>query len=812
MKTFLFAFLLLLSAHCFADQSVYSDQLGSGWQNWSWASTNLSSKTTVHSGTYSIAVTETGGNQALYLHNNPQSTIGYEAISFWINGGSAGGQELQVQGTLNSNPIVAYTLPALAANTWQQVTVPLAGLGVANITEFDGFWIQDRSGTTQGVYYVDDISLVSKPQSVASMGIYADTLTNSWTNQSWATVNLLGTGTVHGGIYSISVTGKAAYDALYLHHPALTAPLYQTISFWINGGTSGGQQLEISGTQSGANQTAFNLPTLAKNTWTHIIVPLTSLGISVRGDFDGFWIADRAGVVEPTYYVDDITLSTTPAVNPGVTIGVDATTVTPISPLIYGVNSTDFSGMGRGFGFTRSGGNRLSAYNWENNASNAGSDYLYENDGLMGTTNVAGWAMQTFVQAAIGGGAVPLVTVPTVGYVAADKNGGGDIRNTPNYLTVRLKQEVAAKPGGKYVYPPNPNDYFVYQDEFVNYIKQFGTAQYPIMFQLDNEPDLWSSTHAEVHPNPVTYAELLSNNTTYATAIKKVAPNSQVFGPSNYGWEGYRTLQGASDANGRDFLSFYLHGMSQAGVTAKKRLLDVLDLHWYPEATGDGFRIVTDADSLGLSSARIQAPRSLWDSTYVENSWIAQSLGGNAINLLPDTFGRINTNYPGTKLSFTEYNYGGSNAPSGAIAQADVLGIFGRYGVYAAANWGIGSSDLAMLAGYKAFINYDRAGSRFAANEVKVSGETASQNSVYASVDRATPTLMTLVVINKTTNTTPFTINITKFAPNSAKAYTVSDGNFTTPIATAVSLNGSQAVLNAPPLSITTVVLKIVKP
>ena len=40
------------------------------------------------------------------------------------------------------------------------------------------------------------------------------------------------------------------------------------------------------------------------------------------------------------------------------------------------------------------------------------------------------------------------------------------------------------------------------------------------MLSLDNEPDLWSSTHAEVHPSAVTYAELANRNIDYATAIK----------------------------------------------------------------------------------------------------------------------------------------------------------------------------------------------------------------------------------------------------------------------------------------------------
>ena len=36
-----------------------------------------------------------------------------------------------------------------AANGWQEVTVTLAALGVANKPDLDGFWIQDSSGTAQ---------------------------------------------------------------------------------------------------------------------------------------------------------------------------------------------------------------------------------------------------------------------------------------------------------------------------------------------------------------------------------------------------------------------------------------------------------------------------------------------------------------------------------------------------------------------------------------------------------------------------------------------------------------------------------------
>ena len=140
--------------------------------------------------------------------------------------------------------------------------------------------------------------------------------------------------------------------------------------------------------------------------------------------------------------------------------------------------------------------------------------------------------------------------------------------------------------------------------------------------------------------------------------------------------------------------------MAAAGTTAGRRLLDVLDVHWYPEARGacvgdpmDGCRITDNNNEAGVVAARMEAPRSLWDSSYRETSWIQNVLGADAIRLLPRLKGKIAAHYPGTKLAITEYNYGGGNHISGAIAQADVLGIFGREGLFAATLWPLESNN-----------------------------------------------------------------------------------------------------------------------
>ena len=78
---------------------------------------------------------------------------------------------------------------------------------------------------------------------------------------------------------------------------------------------------------------------------------------------------------------------------------------------------------------------------------------------------------------------------------------------------------------------------------------------------------------------------------------------------------------------------------------------------------------------------------------YVEKSWIAAEPGGKPIRLIPWLQEKIAARYPGTKLAMTEYDFGGGDHISGGLAQADVLGVFGREGVYLANYWGNGAGN-----------------------------------------------------------------------------------------------------------------------
>jgi hypothetical protein len=427
----------------------------------------------------------------------------------------------------------------------------------------------------------------------------------------------------------------------------------------------------------------------------------------------------------------------------------------PISPYIYGQQHLDWPGA-KYTPFARAGGNRLTAYNWENNASNAGSDWNHQNDSLLGQSDVSGDSARKWATGALQSGKVFLMTLPMAGYVSADKKGDGDVKKTRDYLETRFRKSMPRKPGGAFVYPPDTKDQFVYQDEFVAWIEKVTAPLQKrtggdIWYSLDNEPDLWNGTHARIVPQKLTYARLRDLTVDLASAVKDVSPDALVFGPVSYGYAGFMNLQSAPDANGRGFLQFYLQEMAAAEKRLGRRLVDVLDVHYYSEARGGGKRVTEEGDNPALIAARIQSPRSLWDPSYVEDSWISRDvLGGKPVRLLPWLQEMIDKDYPGTRLGMTEYYFGGGNHISGAIVQADVLGIFGREGVFAAALWPLNDRQDYVKAAFDAYRNVDGQGRAVGDLSLPVEQPDPERLSVYAMSDSKQPGKVSLVLINKT--------------------------------------------------------------
>jgi len=184
---------------------VFNGGLQNGFEDWYWASHNLTNVSPVHSSLYSISVNAAPW-QGLYLHHVAFDTGPYDSLSFWVNGGANGGQRLQVQALLgNTNPPAGvYYRFTLLPGTWQQVTIPLAALGAADQTNCTGFWIQLTANSPNGTFYVDDIQFDAKPaaapvaaspnvasNSVAAAGSPARTENADWNVIGWCIAGAL---------------------------------------------------------------------------------------------------------------------------------------------------------------------------------------------------------------------------------------------------------------------------------------------------------------------------------------------------------------------------------------------------------------------------------------------------------------------------------------------------------------------------------------------------------------------------------------------------------------------------------------------
>ncbi len=510
---------------------------------------------------------------------------------------------------------------------------------------------------------------------------------------------------------------------------------------------------------------------------------------------------------------DDDDDTTTPPV-PDLVFTVDSSAdVSPISRYIYGSNQADLGGATPNLTLVRSGGNRWTAYNWETNASNAGSDWFFNNDGYLGGGDIPGEALRPDIQDAHDHDASYLLTLPIQGYVAADKD-GTNVFDTPNHLQTRFETSVALK-GAPFSLPPNLNDGMVYQDEFVHWVNtNFPNAPNnplrTIFYSMDNEPALWAYTHEEVHPAPATYVELVGQNLEYAAAVKSVVPTAEVFGFVGYGWAAYADLQGAPDAGAYgDFIDYFLDSAQDAENAGGDRLIDVLDLHWYPEAQGGGVRIIDDDNAADVVEARVQAPRSLWDPTYTEDSWISQWGTMGPVELVPLMQQKIAAHYPGTKLSFSEYNYGGYGHISGALAQADVLGIFGREGVFAATLWEMGGDHSYHYGAFAMYRDYDGQGGSFGDTSVSAQTTDVAASSIHASVFSDNPDSLVLVAINKTGDEQIAQIDVTHTTQfSNAKRYQLTSAGPTPTAETDLTVSGNQVFATLPAQSVTTLVFE----
>ncbi|MCU0497016.1 MAG: glycoside hydrolase family 44 protein [Anaerolineae bacterium] len=484
-----------------------------------------------------------------------------------------------------------------------------------------------------------------------------------------------------------------------------------------------------------------------------------------------------------------------------------------ISPYIYGINfASEAFANEIDLPINRWGGNSTTRYNWQTDTANHAMDWYFENiqkDNPNRPNLPHGSESDRFVEQNIRTGTQTLLTIPMIGWTPRpDQN----TRIMCGFSVAKYGAQQSTDPWqsdcGNGIYPNgtritgnDPLDTSVaitpqFVTQWMTHLNKYGTAASGGVrfYNLDNEPSLWNDTHRDVYPNPLSYDQLRDRTYQYARAIKDADPNAQTLGPVEYGWTAYfysaldwhaggSWWENPIDRNahgGIPLVPWYLQQMQTYQNTHGIRILDYLDLHYYPSQPGVALQPAGDAATQAL---RLRATRSLWDPTYIDESWIGTDVG-EAVRLIPRMREWVNANYAGTKLAISEYNFGGLEHINGALTQADVLGIFGREGLDLATIWALPETNGPGHFAFRMYRNYDGAGAKFGDLGVAAASSNQGQLSIYAA-RRNTDNRLTVIVINKTQSSLTSPVNITGLtAAAIAKVYRYS----------AVNLNAIQSL------------------
>ncbi len=447
----------------------------------------------------------------------------------------------------------------------------------------------------------------------------------------------------------------------------------------------------------------------------------------------------------------------------------------PINPLVYGVNfgtTQEFTGVP--YTVRRWGGNSTTRYNWQLDTHNTASDWFFMNipsDIANPAALPDGSDADLFVAETRGAGAEVVMTAPTIGWTpkARRKDWGFSVAR----YGAQTATECTATGGafwctadagngtraadGQPIAGNDPHDTSLeIGPDFVagwmaHLASRFGSASGGGVryWALDNEPALWNSTHRDVHPSPLTYDELWQRTSDYASRIKQADPAAQVMGPVSWGWCEYFYSAADGCGPGPDrvahgnlpLLEWWLKQVNDHPLAGGARLVDLLDVHYYPQ---DGSAL-NDDESAATSARRLRMLKSLYDSTYVDESWI-----GQPVRLIPRMKQMIAARAPGLGLAITEYHFGGDTGISSAIAQAEALAIFGREGVSLATRWVAPQHGTRCEDAFRMFLAYDGAGARVTGQSVRATSAAVDRVGAYA-IDDGPAGRLHVLLFNKST-------------------------------------------------------------
>jgi len=476
--------------------------------------------------------------------------------------------------------------------------------------------------------------------------------------------------------------------------------------------------------------------------------------------------------------------------NAQVTIAVDASQGnTAISPWIYGRNNnlsdnpasptTDslwnlYKAAGLKM-FRESGGNNSTKYNWRLHLSDHPDWYknVYSHNWdysaqslLNNTSNTQG-----------------LYAFQLLGWAASNSNNNfNDWKYTQANGNINT-DSCWAGGGGPTAYGGNggrgnPNLYLekwpadstvLMADYFFNTV---GLDPSRLMYwNMDNEPEIWNGTHNDVVTSPMAVDTFLQKYFNVAKAVKAKYPNIKLCGPvspNEWQWYNWNNSKITDPTDGKQYpwMQYFIKRVAAEEQASGVRLLDVLDVHFYPGTQNDpttalqlhrvwfdslySFQNTVNGKLVSYANGvKVVGPNG-WNNNVTQeyffercNQWLNQYMGANH----------------GVKFSLSEYGSvanNGANPNVVACWYASHLGTFANKGIefFTPWDWYTGQWEVLHL-----FSNY------FGKTVATTTSTNDSIVSGYSSLSTSGDTLIVAIVNRDQTNAHNVTIQIKNFTP-----------------------------------------------
>ncbi len=288
-------------------------------------------------------------------------------------------------------------------------------------------------------------------------------------------------------------------------------------------------------------------------------------------------------------------------------------------------------------------------------------------------------------------------------------------------------------------------------------------------WNMDNEIEIWSSTHDDVMPTQLSAEAFMQLYFAVAKKARALFPGIKLSGPvSPNEWQWYNWSTGlvtGSDGKQYPWLEYFIKRIAEEEQRTGIRLLDVIDLHFYPSSTSP-----TDL---------VQYHRVFFDSTYAwpEANGVKVVNGGWDPSIqIEDVFGRAQdwlNQYmgPGNGVSFALSETGlqiQGDPNTLAVWYASTMGEFMKHNVEYFSPW---TWDVGMWEALHLYSRYNKA------NSIQAISSDELDGSAYATADNNNDSMTVVLVNRSTTQSETVTLNFSNFllANQSVKALTLSN-------------------------------------